>query len=150
MSERRVTVQRAVPASPAAVWAVLADFPNLAAHWSGLKGSRAVGDQRHGVGARREVGLKPMGTLVETVTVWEEGRRLATSNQPSATVPFKQAEATVELRPDGAGTVMTFDYRYMPRGGPLGRLTGPVIDRMLRANFTSMLAATEQEALHPS
>lgn len=149
MGERHITVQRRVPASPASVWAVFADFPNLADHWDGLKGSRPVGEQTHGVGARREVDLKPMGTLVETVTVWEDGRKLATSNQPSASVPFKQAEATMNLQPDGDGTVITFDYRYLPRGGPLGRLTGPVIDKMLGTSFKRMLAATEKEALNP-
>jgi hypothetical protein len=39
--------------------------------------------------------------------------------------------------------VATFDYRYVPRGGPLGRLTGPLIDRMLTATFTDMLATTD-------
>lgn len=149
MAERHISVQREVPASPAAVWAIFADFPNLADHWDGLRGSRPVGDQIHGVGARREVDLKPMGTLVETVIVWEEGRKLATSNQPSASVPFKEAEATINLQPDGDGTRITFDYRYLPRGGPLGLLTGPVIDKMLKTNFKSMLAAAEREALSP-
>ena len=46
----------------------------------------------------------------------------------------------------GDGTAMTFDYRYVPRGGPAGRLTGPVIDRMLTKNFQSMLAAIEEAA----
>ncbi|MGH2955059.1 MAG: SRPBCC family protein [Solirubrobacterales bacterium] len=92
--------------------------------------------------------LAPVGTLVETVTAWEEGRTLATTNQPSALVPFKQAEARLSLEPDGDGTAITFDYRYVPRGGPIGRLTGPVIDRMLRTNFESMLAAIEEAALN--
>jgi hypothetical protein len=85
--------------------------------------------------------------LVETVTAWEEGRTLATRNQPSALVPFKQAEARLTLEPHGDGTAITFDYRYVPRGGPMGRLTGPVIDRMLRTNFESMLAAIEEAAV---
>jgi hypothetical protein len=114
---------------------VCADFPNLADHWSGLKASRPVGDQIHGVGARRQVDLAPVGSLVETVTACEEGRTLATTNRPSALVPFKQAEAKLTLEPDADGTAITFDYRYVPRGGPMGRLTGPVIDRMLRSNF---------------
>lgn len=147
MTERHLAVQRKVGASRASVWAVFADFPNLADHWDGLKASRPIGDQMQGVGARRKVDLKPLGSLVETVTVWEEGRTLATSNQPSASVPFKQAQATINLEPDGEGTVISFDYRYLPRGGPLGRLTGPVIDRMLTKNFKGMLAATEQGAL---
>lgn len=87
-------------------------------------------------------------TLVETVTAWEEGRAIATTNQPSALVPFKQADSRVTLEPDGDGTAITFDYRYVPRGGPMGRLTGPVIDTMLRRSFESMLASIEEAALN--
>jgi hypothetical protein len=68
---------------------------------------------------------------------------IATANDPSALVPFKRAESTLTLEPDGDGSVITFDYQYVPRGGPLGRLTGPIIDRMLRGTFESMLAAVE-------
>jgi len=147
-AERHLTVRRQVPASCASVWAVCADFPNLGDHWDGLKASRPIGDQTHGVGARRQVVLKPVGALVETVTAWEEGRTLATMNEPSALVPFKQAEARLTLEPDGDGTAITFDYLYVPRGGPMGRFTGPVIDRMLRTNFESMLVAIEAAALN--
>lgn len=146
MGERHLTVRRHAAASRASVWAVFADFPNLSDHWGGLKASRPIGDQTRGVGARRQVDLKPVGALVETVTAWEEGRMLATANQPSALVPFKQAQARLSLEPDGDGTAIIFDYRYVPRGGPMGRVTGPVIDRMLRGNFESMLAAVEEAA----
>ena len=146
MAERHLTEGRHVDAPCASVWAVCADFPNLADHWTGLKASRAIGDRMNGVGARRRVELKPMGALVETVTAWEEGRTLATTNQPSALVPFKHAEAKLTLEPHGHGTAITFDYRYVPRGGPVGRVTGPVIDRMLRTNFASMLSAIEKAA----
>jgi hypothetical protein len=148
MAERHLTVRRQVAASCDSVWDVVADFPNLADHWGGLKASRRIGDQTHGVGARRQVDLKPVGALVETVTAWEEGHTLATTNEPSALVPFKQAEARLILEPDGDGTAITFDYRYVPRGGPMGRLTGPVIDTMLRRNFESMLASIEEAALN--
>ena len=148
MAERHLTSQRRAAPSPAAVWAVFADFPNLADHWGGIKGSRLVGDQRQGVGARREVDLAPVGSMVETVTVWEEGRTLTTTNQASTLVPFKHAEATLTLEPDGDGTQITFDYQYVPRGGPMGRLTGPVIDTMLRRSFESMLASIEKAALN--
>lgn len=144
--ERHLIARRRVAASPAEVWAVFADFPNLAAHWDGLKGSRRLGDQSQGVGARREVELAPVGSMVETVTAWEEDRMLATTNQPSGLVPFKQAKSKVTLVPDGDGTSMSFDYWYVPRGGPIGRLIGPVIDRVLQANFESMLAAVEEAA----
>jgi ribosome-associated toxin RatA of RatAB toxin-antitoxin module len=144
MAERQLTVRRRVAASVGSVWAVLADFPSLATHWSGIKASRLVGDQREGVGARREVDLAPVGSMLETVTAWEEGRTIATRNQPSALVPFKQAESRLTLEPHGDETAITFDYRYVPKGGPFGRLSGPVIDRMLTKTFEGMLAALEQ------
>ena len=147
MPERHITVQRRMSASPGSVWALYADFPNLAKHWSGLRATSAIGGQTSGRGARRRVELKPMGRMEETVTVWDEGRRMDTRNQPSASVPFKRAESTLILKPDGDGTLATFDYRYVPRGGPIGRLTGPLIDKMLTATFTDMLAATEKAAL---
>ena len=64
-------------------------------------------------------------------------------------MPFKQVESRLTLEPDGDGTAMTFEYRYVPRGGPVGRLSGPMIDRMLTRNFESMLAAVEEAALNP-
>ena len=133
-------------ASTTSVWALFADFPNLAAHWSGLRATSVLGEQTSGVGARRRVKLKPVGGMDETVTVWEEGRRIDTRNEPSATVPFKHAETSLILEPDDDGTLATFDYRYVPRGGPLGHLTGPLIDRMLTATFTDMLSATDRAA----
>jgi ribosome-associated toxin RatA of RatAB toxin-antitoxin module len=147
MPERHITVQRRMSASAASVWALYADFPNLASHWSGLRATRAIGDQTSGLGARRRVDLKPIGSMDETVTTWEEGRRIDTQNQPSMSVPFKRARSTLTLEPDDDGTLATFDYRYVPRGGPIGRFTGPLIDKMLTATFTDMLAATEAAAL---
>ena len=147
MPERHITVHRRMSASPASVWALFADFPNLASHWSGLRATRAIGNQTTGVGARRHVELKPMGGMDETVTVWEEGRRIDTENRPSASVPFNRARTTLTLEPDDVGTLASFDYRYVPRGGPVGRLTGPLIDKMLTGTFTDMLAAIDQAAL---
>ena len=144
MPERHITVQRRMAASTDSVWALFADFPNLASHWSGVRTTRGIGDQTSGVGARRRVELKPIGSMDETVTVWEEGRRIDTRNQPSASVPFKHAESTLTLEPNDDETLATFDYRYVPSGGPLGRLTGPLIDKMLTAAFTDMLAATDE------
>ena len=133
-------------ASIAEVWALFADFPNLASHWGGLRATRAIGAQIRGVGARRRVELKPIGAMDETVTVWEDGRRIDTRNQPSASVPIKHAASSLMLEPEGEGTLATFGYRYEPRGGPLGRLTGPLIDRMLKRTFTDMLATTDEAA----
>ncbi len=104
MPERHITVQRRMAASTSAVWALFADFPHLASHWSGLRATRAIGNQTSGVGARRHVKLKPIGSMDETVTTWEEGRRIDTENHPSVSVPFNRAETTLTLEPDDEGT----------------------------------------------
>ena len=66
MPERHIKVQRRMSASTASVWALFADFPNLSSHWSGVRATRAIGDQTSGVGARRRVELKPIGSMDET------------------------------------------------------------------------------------
>jgi hypothetical protein len=146
MPERHISVERRMAASTDSVWALLADFPNLAKHWTGLRETRAIGDQTSGVGARRHVALKPIGSMEETVTVWEEGRRLDTENRPARSVPFSRAASSLQLEPDGGSTLATFDYRFEPRGGPIGRLTGPLTERMLTRTFHEMLAAIESAA----
>lgn len=148
MAERHLAVQRHMSASTGSVWALVADYPNLADHWNGIRATRALDEQVSGVGARRHVALKPLGSMDETVTAWEEGRRIDTDNQPGLSVPFSHARSTLRLEPDpeGDGTSVTFDYWYEPRGGPIGRVTGPVIDKMLTATFTGMLASLEREA----
>ncbi|MFJ6077114.1 alpha/beta fold hydrolase [Pseudarthrobacter sp. NPDC092419] len=147
MTERHLTVRRQSAASAASIWAVLADFPNLARVWDGIKASEGIGGRTAGLGARRRVRLSPFGSMVETVTAWKEHQELGTVNKPSALVPFKQAHSRLTLEPAGSGTSMTFHYRYVPRGGPLGTLTGIAIDRMLTATFTSMLAAIDKAAV---
>ena len=119
MPERRIRVQRRVSASPGSVWALYADFPNLARHWSGLRATSAIGGQTSGVGARRRVDLKPMGSMEETITVWEEGRRMDTRNQPSASVPFKQARSSLTLEPAGDGTLATSTTDMFPEAALL-------------------------------
>ena len=146
MAERHLTIQRRMAAPTDSLWALFADFPHLATHWSGLRATRAVGGKTSGVGARRHVDLKPVGSMEETVTVWKVGRRIDTVNEPSPSVPFTHAQSSLTLEPADGGTMATFDYRYVPRGGPLGVLTGPVIDRMLTRSFTDMLTATDQAA----
>lgn len=143
MPERHITALRHMSAPVGSVWALFADFPNLASHWSGVRATKALSDQTSGVGARRHVALRPIGSMEETVTLWQDGHRIDTQNRPSASVPFKHAASSLTLDTDGDGTVATFHYRYVPRGGPLGRLTGPLIDKMLTATFIDMLAATE-------
>ena len=76
-----VTVTRDMAAPQADVWAVLADFPNIADWNTGVKVSHSTsGDQTEGVGATRHCDLAPTGSLEETVQAWEPPNRMAASS----------------------------------------------------------------------
>ena len=74
MHERHIRVQRRMAASTDSVWSLFADFPNLASHWSGLRATRAIGDQTGGVGARRRVETS-LTFLRDNHTGWTETAR---------------------------------------------------------------------------
>src|SRR4051812_3204079 len=42
MAERHLTMQRRMAAPRGSVWALIADFPNLASNWSGLRETRDI------------------------------------------------------------------------------------------------------------
>ena len=80
------------------------------------------------------------------IPVGELPRRRASSHQP----PRKSDPGRLcARRAEGSARrhVASFDYRYVPRAAPLGRLTGPMNDKMLTGTFTDMLAATEAAAV---
>jgi hypothetical protein len=85
--------------------------------------------------------MKPIGSMDETVTIWEKGagstHRICRARWCRSSTP----KSTLMLEPDAKRTLATFDHRYVPRGGPLCRLAGPLIDKMPTETFTDMLDA---------
>ncbi len=76
---RSIKVSRRIPAAPTKVWAVLADFPNIAKWNTGVTKSFATSDSRGGMGAQRHCDLAPFGELEETVKEWDDTRRMVIS-----------------------------------------------------------------------
>ena len=73
---RSINVSRRIPSAPENVWAILADFPNIATWSSGVAKSFATSDSVAGVGAQRHCDLAPFGELEETVKEWDDTRRM--------------------------------------------------------------------------
>lgn len=147
MTDRTVVIERDIAATPAEVWKVLADFPNIADWNTGVRTSRSTGTQTVGVGASRHCDLAPAGTLDETITGWEEGRRLAITIDKATVVPISRGGITFLLDTSGdMVTPTTVEYRYAPKGGPLGRFVGPLLDRQLAKGFAGFLADLEAAA----
>jgi uncharacterized protein YndB with AHSA1/START domain len=147
MTDRVVRVERSIPAAPSDVWAVLADLPNHASWRNDVKVSRMLGEATSGVGARRHLDLAPVGGLDETVLDWEEGHKMVVAVDKATVVPVKSGEATLVVDREGDDeSKVTWEFRYVPKGGPFGRVIGAVADRQLTKVFRGVLADLEDAA----
>jgi uncharacterized protein YndB with AHSA1/START domain len=147
MTDRVVRVERSIPAASSDVWAVLADLPNHASWRNDVKVSRMLGEATSGVGARRHLDLAPVGGLDETVLDWEEGHKMVVAVDKATVVPVKSGEATLVVDREGDDeSQVTWEFRYVPKGGPFGRVIGAVADRQLTKVFRGVLADLEDAA----
>jgi Polyketide cyclase / dehydrase and lipid transport len=147
MTDRVVRVERSIPAASSDVWAVLADLPNHASWRNDVKVSRMLGEATSGVGARRHLDLAPIGGLDETVLDWDEGHKMVVAVDKATVVPVKSGEATLVVdRVGDDESKVTWEFRYIPKGGPFGRVIGAVADRQLTKVFRGVLADLEHAA----
>ena len=141
---RVVKAKRQIGASPAKVWAVLADFPNIADWNRGVNRSYATSDATAGVGAKRHCDLVPMGELEETVTGWDEEKSMEIKIDSAAKLPIAHALATFTLSGADAATDVSIEYSYEPKFGFLGHLMGRLmLDAQLTKGFTGFLKDLE-------
>lgn len=136
---RTIDVSRNIAAPRSAVWAVLADFPNIADWNSGVKTSFSTSDSAEGVGAKRHCDLSPIGGLEETIGEWAPDEKLVVNIDSATKLPLKHAVATFTLADDGDGTLARVDYGYEPKYGPIGKLIGPMLDRQLTKGMAGFL-----------
>jgi carbon monoxide dehydrogenase subunit G len=137
---RSIKVSRRIPSAPEKVWAVLADFPNIAAWNTGVAKSFATSDSTSGVGAQRHCDLAPFGELEETVKEWDDTRRMVISIDSAKKLPIARGQATFDLGPAGDGTEISVTYAYEPKFGVLGQIMGSLaLDRQLTKGFKGFL-----------
>ena len=130
---RNVEIGRDLAASRSSVWAVLADYPNIADWHEGLLNSYAIGDATEGVGAQRQTEIVPTGKMRmrETVTEWIPEERMVLDLDRIEKMPVKQATMTFSLSGSGDATLLTMNYDYEPKGGPFAFILGPLLDRQM-------------------
>jgi hypothetical protein len=144
---RNVKVGRTLNTPLSIVWAVLADYPNIADWNDGVKNSYAIGDATQGVGAQRKTELVPDGkmTMRETVSVWDHEERMVIAIDEIVKMPVKHATMTFTL----SGTDTTsfkMNYAYVPKGGPLAILYGAMLDKQFGKGFNGFIDSLELEA----
>jgi uncharacterized protein YndB with AHSA1/START domain len=145
---RNIKVERTLAAARSSVWAVLADYPNIADWNEGLKKSYSIGDATEGVGAQRRTELAPNGTMRmrETVTEWVPQEKMVIAIDEIEKMPVKQATMTFTLSGSDEATLLTMSYDYEPKGGPLAFIFGPILDRQMNKGFNGFIDYLEQAA----
>ena len=142
---RVMKAQKHIRASREKVWAVLADFPNIAAWNRGVNRSYSTSDATAGVGAKRHCDLAPLGALEETVTGWDEEKRMEVRIDSAAKLPIAHGLATFTLSSADAATDVSVEYSYAPKFGFLGHLMGRfMLDGQLAKGFAGFLEDLEK------
>jgi hypothetical protein len=86
-----------------------------------------------------------MGALEETVTGWDEEKRMEIKIDSAAGLPIAHGLATFTLSGADTATDVSVEYRYKPKFGFLGHLMGRfMLDGQLTKGFASFLKDLEQ------
>ncbi len=145
---RNVKLERTLAVARSSVWAVLADYPNIADWNDGLKKSYAIGDATEGVGAQRQTELVPDGAMRmrETVDEWVPEERMVIAIDKIEKMPVRQARMTYTLSDGGETSLFSMSYEYEPKGGPLAFILGLMIDRQMNKGLNGFVDNLEPAA----
>ena len=132
---RSINATSVIAAPRSAVWAVLADFPNIADWSTGVKKSFSTSEASSGVGAQRHCHISPAGELSETIRKWEPERMMAISIDSAKKMPINSALGTFTLEDHGESTNVRLDFEYRPMFGPFGNAIGPLLDKRFAKSF---------------
>lgn len=128
---------RVVPAGASTVWAVLADFPSIAAWAPNVGHSAPASTAREGVGATRRVQVGRLA-LLETVVDWQPSHHLsyAITGLPPVAGPIT---TSWQLAPHDDGTLVTVTTTVQSPRRPPGRILGRALSRRLAGAAEEML-----------
>jgi uncharacterized protein YndB with AHSA1/START domain len=144
---RNVKLERTLAVAQSSVWALLADYPNIADWNDGVKNSYAIGEATEGVGAQRQTELAPDGkmTMRETVTEWVPEEKMVVAIDKMENMPVKQATMTFTLSGGNKATLFTMSYEYEPKSA-MWSILGPVLDRQFGKGFNGFIDLVEPAA----
>ncbi|MGI9622980.1 MAG: SRPBCC family protein [Acidimicrobiales bacterium] len=143
---RNLEIARTVQAPRSRLWAVLADYPNIAEWNDGVINSRAIGDATEGVGAQRHVELDKSVAMRETVTEWIPEEKMVVAIDQIEKMPVAKATMTFTLSDGGDTTPMTMSYDYEPKGGPFGFVVAAMLGRPMRKGFNGFVDDLQRAA----
>ncbi len=141
-----MTLTQELSAPRSSVWAVLADYANVADWNPTIKKSHSTSDSAEGVGATRHCDLAPLGTTEERIVESVPGERMVVNVDQSTMAPFKTAQMTFALEGRGEATSVTMSFDFEPRGGRFASKLGKKMEKRLSVKAVSVLAGLEKAA----
>ena len=139
----RLIKQRAeIGASLPVIWSILADFGEVAAWAPYMKHSALIGDQKTGVGSRRELRHAWGFRLQESVTEWTDGRSFS-FDVVQAPYPMKDVKESWLIEHVNGQTIVATSVEYAMRLGILGAaldaiLVRHIVRREMRAGLRGL------------
>ena len=116
------------------VWDALKNIGDLQKFHPMVKKSHLVSKVSSGLGAKRYCDLKPMGSMEEIATEWDEGNSFTMKVIGGKMLPpYNTMNGTVSLVNTDMGTLVTFSFSYKLKFGALGRLMDTI---MIRPQFS--------------
>ncbi|HEX3705950.1 MAG TPA: SRPBCC family protein [Mycobacteriales bacterium] len=129
-----------IAASPAKVWAVLADFPAIVTWAPNVDHSTPATEARGGIGAVRRVQVGRI-TLMETIVDWRPNQLLSYTVEglPPVAGSIVTTWDLAEQSGDAKATKVTVTTVVAPRPNPVGRFVARALSRQLGRAAKQML-----------
>jgi hypothetical protein len=131
-----------VHATAKAAWETLSDFASVDLWAPGLWAAALLGEQRHGVGARRKLRHSLGFRIEEVVTEWNEGQGYG-FDLVRAPFPMRDVQEKIWIEPNGAGVRIHSTVTYGMKLGFVGvwldhGVVSPLVSRQMRRSLAGL------------
>lgn len=123
--------------SPDKLWRCLSDLALVQSYNPMVVRANLQGDRRAGVGTLRACEMKPKGTVLERVIVWEDGKAVGLEIVESDW-PVVSMNWVTQIEPQGNGSILSQQLEYTMKFGPLGWLLNTLV---MKRNITKNVGA---------
>ena len=140
----KIVRQVAINASKEKVWEVLADFGSVSNWAPTISKSRSTTEANGGVGAERTCEHEKMGTLVERIVAWEDGRSLSYDVTKGLPFPMKSMINSWSVSVEGDKVIVSLAMEFRMGMGLFGALPGLMARLPMRKEMQVSLAGLKQ------
>lgn len=127
-----------VAATPEQVWHVLSDLAAVEKYDPFVKSVKLPG-QQSGVGARRDLKLRPFGSMQQQVSEWSPSSNVELRILRGMPVRDAVAFQRIAAKENGASE-LTMGIRFRPKRGPVGKIMARLTERQVRSGLPKVAA----------